>query len=148
MAQKKAYKNKLKFLAERMFVEEGLTAKAIADTLGVTEKTVGNWRKGIGEDQTWDDKRRQFLATPHNIKKLIAGELSNLVKGEKAELDMKAINDAIKALQSMTDETSTEVVYTVFKEFDNWMADQDPDVASQFLEWHKMFLLHKAQQEV
>jgi hypothetical protein len=47
----------------------------------------------------------------------------------------------------MSDETSTQVVFTVFREFDNWMAEQDPDVAAQFLEWHKLFLLHKAQQE-
>lgn len=147
MPTKKVYKTKLKFLAERMFVEEGMTAKAIAETLGVTEKTVGNWRKAEGEKTNWDDKRKSFLATPHNIKKLITDELSNLVKGERAELDMKAINDAIKALQSMDDETSTEVVFTVFREFDNWMADQDPEMASKFLEWHKLFLLHKAQLE-
>lgn len=148
MATKKVSRSKLKFLAERMFVEEGMTAKAISETLGVTEKTVGTWRKASGEKTNWDEKRKSFLATPHNIKRLITDELSNLVKGEEAELDMKAINDAIKALQSMDEETSTEVVFTVFREFDNWMADQDPDMASQFLEWHKLFLLHKAQLEV
>lgn len=148
MATKKVSRSKLKFLAERMFVEEGMTAKAISETLGVTEKTVGTWRRASGEKTNWDEKRKSFLATPHNIKRLITDELSNLVKGEKAELDMKAINDAIKALQSMDEETSTEVVFTVFREFDNWMADQDPDMAAQFLEWHKLFLLHKAQLEV
>jgi hypothetical protein len=61
---------------------------------------------------------------------------------------MKAINEAIRALQQMTSETSTEVVFTVFREFDNWMADQDPQMAITFLEWHKLFLLQKAQQEV
>ncbi|QSS96593.1 phage terminase small subunit-related protein [Psychroflexus sp. ALD_RP9] len=139
----KTAKSKLKSLAERMFIEDGMTAKAVAETIGVTEKTIGSWRR-IGN---WDDKRAQFLATPHNIKRQIANELSSLVNGEKSTLEMKAINDAIKALQSMSNETSTEVVFTVFREFDNWMADQDPDMATQFLEWHKLFLLHKAQQE-
>ncbi|MCG8894573.1 hypothetical protein G1K73_12555, partial [Tenacibaculum finnmarkense] len=75
-----------------------------------------------------------------------AKELSQLVEGKKAELDMKAIQAAIKALQDMADETSVEVVYTVFKEFDNWMAEQEPEIAISFLEWHKNYLLHKAQQ--
>lgn len=138
----------LRALAERMFVEDGMNAKAIANAVGVTEQTIGRWRKGVGKNaENWDEKRKKFLATPHNIKKLLSNELSNLVEGKDATLDMKAINDAIKAVQSMSDETSVEVVYTVFKEFDNWMAKQDPDVAISFLEWHKEFLLYKAQDE-
>jgi transposase len=137
-------KTKLKGLAERMFIEDGMTAKAVSETIGVTEKTIGNWRR----DGNWDDKRKTFLATPHNIKRQIANELSKLVSGEKGTLEMKAINEAIRALQQMTSETSTEVVFTVFREFDNWMADQDPQMAITFLEWHKLFLLQKAQQEV
>jgi len=144
---KRVNKSALKILAERMFVEEGMTAKAISEALGITEKTIGRWRKGVNGEPSWDDKRNKFLATPYNIKKLLSNELSNLVKGEKASLEMKAINDAIKAIQAMSDETSTQVVFTVFREFDNWMAEQDPDVAAQFLQWHKLFLLHKAQQE-
>lgn len=140
---KRTNKSALKTLAERMFVEEGMNAKSIAEAIGVTEKTVGRWRN----QDNWDEKREKYLATPYNIKRLLSDELANLVKGETPGLDMKAINDAIKAIQSISDETSTQVVFTVFREFDNWMAEQDPDVAAQFLEWHKLFLLHKAQQE-
>lgn len=148
MAQKRVNNAALAALAERMFVEDGMNAKAIANAVGVSEQTIGRWRKGIGKNsEDWDSKRKKFLATPHNIKKLLANELSNLVEGKEQNLDLKAINDAIKALQSMSDETSVEVVYTVFKEFDNWMAKQDPDTAVLFLEWHKEFLLHKAQME-
>ncbi|MCG8186695.1 hypothetical protein J2Q11_11825 [Tenacibaculum finnmarkense genomovar finnmarkense] len=137
----------IRAIAQRMFVEEGLNAKAIAIALDKTEQTIGRWRKGFGDNPiNWDEERKQFLATPHNIRKLIAKELSQLVEGKKAELDMKAIQAAIKALQNMADETSVEVVYTVFKEFDNWMAEQEPEIAISFLEWHKNYLLHKAQQ--
>lgn len=145
---KRVNKEALRALAERMFVEDGMNAKAIANALNTSEQTIGRWRKGVGKNtENWDEKRRKFLATPHNIKKLLSNELSNLVEGNEASLDMKAINDAIKAVQSMSDETSVEVVYTVFKEFDNWMSKQDPEIAILFLEWHKEFLLHKAQKE-
>lgn len=135
----------IRAIAQRMFVEDGYNAKAIAIAVDKTEQTIGRWRKGFGEAPiSWDEERKQFLATPHNIKKSIGKELAQLVEGKEATLNMKAIQAAIKALQGMGDETSIEVVYTVFKEFDNWMAEQDPETAISFLEWHKNYLLHKA----
>lgn len=130
-------------LAERMFVEEGLTAKAIADATDMSEQTIGRWRK----DGNWDEKRKQFLQAPQNIKKAITEELQRLTSGYEAQLDMKAINAAIKAQREISDEIGVQVVYSVFKEFDNWMASQDPEQAIKFLEWHKLFLINKAQQE-
>ena len=137
----------LRAMAERMFVEEGMTAKAIAATIDVTEQTVGRWRKGIQGDISWDDKRAQYLSAPHNIKKVLMNELTHLSKGGDATIDVKAIADVTKVISTLSDKANVQIVFTVFKEFDNWMTEQDPDVAIQFLEWHKMFLLHKAQNE-
>jgi hypothetical protein len=148
MAQKRTNNSTLMELARRMFVEEGMTAKAIAGTIEVTEQTIGKWRKGVGTNAiSWDEQRAQFLSAPHNIKKNLAKELTRLVEGGEATLDMGAINSAIKAIQSMSDETSVETVYSVFKEFDSWMSEQDPEMAVAFLEWHKLYLLHKAQNQ-
>lgn len=138
----------LRAMAERMFVEEGMTAKSIAAALEITEQTVGRWRKGIQGDISWDDKRTQFLSAPHNIKKVLMSELTHLSKGGDATLDVKAISDITKVISTLSDKANTQIVFTVFKEFDNWMAEQDPELAIQFLEWHKLFLLHKAQNEV
>ena len=137
----------LRAMAERMFVEEGMTAKAIAATIDVTEQTVGRWRKGIQGDIAWDDKRSQYLSAPHNIKKVLMNELTHLSKGGDATIDVKAIADVTKVISTLSDKANVQIVFTVFKEFDNWMTEQDPEVAIQFLEWHKMFLLHKAQNE-
>lgn len=137
----------LRAMAERMFVEEGMTAKAIAATIDVTEQTVGRWRKGIQGDISWDDKRSQYLSAPHNIKKVLMNELTHLSKGGDATIDVKAIADVTKVISTLSDKANVQIVFTVFKEFDNWMTEQDPEVAIQFLEWHKMFLLHKAQTE-
>lgn len=137
----------LRAMAERMFVEEGMTAKAIAATIDITEQTVGRWRKGIQGDISWDDKRSQYLSAPHNIKKVLMNELTHLSKGGDATIDVKAIADVTKVISTLSDKANVQIVFTVFKEFDNWMAEQDPEVAIQFLEWHKLFLLHKAQSE-
>lgn len=137
----------LRSLAEKMFVEEGMTAKAIAATIDVTEQTIGRWRKGIQGDISWDDKRNQFLSGPNNIKKVLMSELSGLASGKDATIDVKAISAVTKAIELLSDKVSAHIVMAVFKEFDSWMASQDPEQAIKMLEWHKMFLLVKAQQE-
>jgi hypothetical protein len=138
----------MRALAEKMFVEEGLTAKSIAAAVDVTEQTIGRWRKGIQGDITWDEKRQQYLSAPNNIKKVLMNELSSLAEGNQSKLDVKAITEVRKAMELLSSKLSAHIVMAVFKEFDSWMASQDPDTAISFLEWHKMFLLHKAQQEV
>ena len=137
----------LRALAEKMFVEEGMTAKAIAEVLGVTEQTVGRWRKGVQGDISWDEKRKQYLSAPNNIKKVLMKELGDLSEGKDATIDVKAISAVTKAIELLSDKVSAQIVMAVFKEFDSWMAVQDPEIAVSFLEWHKMFLLYKAQQE-
>jgi transposase len=138
----------LRGLAERMFVEEGMTAKAIGEAVGVTEQTVGRWRKGVGNNAIgWDEKRQHFLSAPHNIKKVLMTELNNLAQGQEATIDVKGLSDVSKVIAQLSDKVSTQIVFSVFREFDNWMAEQDPEVAVEFLEWHKLFLHHKATQE-
>lgn len=145
---KRTNNDQIRAMAERMFVEDGMTAKAIASATEKTEQTIGRWRKGIGENPiSWDDKRKEFLAAPHNIKKILMDELTKVAEGKDPEINVKAIADITKVIDSLSDKVSIQIVYTVFKEFDNWVAEQDPDIAISFLEWHKLFLLHKAQQE-
>ena len=130
-------------IAERMFIDQGATGKAIAEQLEVSEQTVSRWKK----DHNWDDRRRQTLTAPHKIKEILLQELENVAKGEKAKIDADALAKINKVIDTLTDKVSVQVVITVFKEFDNWMADQEPDMAISFLEWHKQFILHKATQE-
>lgn len=136
------FNEKIRRLAEKMFVEDSANAKTIAQTFDVTEQTIGRWRK----NGNWDEKRKDFLKTPLNIKNVLLNELLELTAGKEASLDMKAINAAIKAIHAISDEISIETIFSVFKEFDNWMAEQDPELAIKFLEWHKLYLLHKAKE--
>ncbi|MEQ3500607.1 DUF1804 family protein [Tenacibaculum sp. SSH1-16] len=145
---KRTNKETLRALAEKMFVEQGMTAKAIAEAIDVTQQTIGRWRKGHGENPiSWDEKRRSFLAAPHNIKKTLMDELTKVAEGKDASIDVKALASITRVIETLSDKVSVQIVYTVFREFDNWMAEQDPEIAVSFLEWHKLFLLHKAQQE-
>lgn len=145
--QQRTNNSLLKGLAERMYVEEGHTAKAISSAINISEQTISRWKKGIGNEISWDEKRRKQLTAPHNIKRLINEELARLTQGSEPTLDMKAIKDAIAAMQGISDDISAQVVYSVFREFDIWMSLQEPTKAIEIAEWHKQFLLHKAQQD-
>lgn len=132
-----------KVMAERMFVEDGMTAKSIAEQLDVSEQTLSKWRKGKEGEKTWDDKRAEMLASPHKIREILLKELILVAAGEKSKVDADALAKINKVIESLSDKISAQVVFSVFKEFDNWMADQDPKTAVLFTEWHKQFLLYK-----
>lgn len=133
-----AKKEVLQGSAEMMFIERGMTAKAIAELLNVTEKTVGAWRsKG-----KWDARRDELLASPHKIKELFMKELRSLADGNKATLDSDAISKLIKALAFISDQVNPRLVITVLKMLDEFIADYEPELANKNLEHHKRFILH------
>lgn len=132
-----------KVMAERMFVEDGMTAKAISEQLNVSEQTLSKWRK----DGRWEDRRAEMLAAPHKLRELLMKELKTVAEGGKSEIDADALSKINKVIEGLSDRVSVQLVFSVFKEFDNWMADQDPKTAVLFTEWHKQFLLYKMNQE-
>lgn len=136
-----------KVMAERMFVEDGMTAKAIAEQLELSEQTLSKWRKGKEGEKSWDDKRAEMLASPHKIREILIRELMIVAGGEKSLVDADALAKINKVIETLSDKISAQVVFSVFKEFDNWMADQDPKTAILFTEYHKQFILYKINQE-
>lgn len=132
-----------KVMAERMFVEDGMTAKAISEQLNVSEQTLSKWRK----DGRWDDRRAEMLAAPHKLRELLMKELKTVAEGGDSKIDADALSKINKVIEGLSDKVSVQLVFSVFKEFDNWMADQDPKTAVLFTEWHKQFLLYKMNQE-
>jgi hypothetical protein len=132
-----------KLIAERMFVEDGMSAKAISEMIEVSQVSLSKWRK----EGDWDNKRAQMLAAPHKLREILMKELKTIAEGGKSNVDADALAKVNKVIETMSDRISVQIVFSVFKEFDNWMADQDPKTAIQFTEWHKQFLLYKINQE-
>lgn len=132
-----------KALAERMFVEDGMTAKAIAEHLDISEQTLVKWRR----EERWDDKRAEMMAAPHKLKEILMRELKNIAEGGDSIIDADALAKISKVIESLSGRISVQTIVSVFKEFDNWMADQDPKTAVTFLEYHKQFLMYRINQE-
>ncbi len=134
---------KKKELAERLFIEDGMKGKEIALELTVAEATITRWRKA-GD---WDNRRAQALAAPHKIKEILLKELQNVAEGNASKINADALAKIGKVLDSISGKVSVQVVMTVFKEFDNWLSVQDPAKAVIFTEYHKRFILYKAEME-
>lgn len=134
---------KKKELAERLFIVDGMTGKAIAVDLEISEATVTRWRKA----DNWDRRKAEAVAAPHKIKETLLKELQNLASGEKSKIDADALAKISKVIDTVSGKTSVQVVITVFKEFDDWMSQQDPQLAIKFTEFHKQFILYKASME-
>lgn len=132
-------KDKLEGFAEHLFINEGMSQKAIAEYLGVTEKTIGNW-KNAGK---WEEKRMLIIAAPHRIKTTLLAEFEKVAKGEETNIDADALSKIAKAIESLDDKVSVQLILSVFKEFDTWMVDQEPQFAVKFTEYHRKFILHK-----
>lgn len=124
--------------AEMMFIELGYNAKTIAETLGVTEKTVGSWRaKG-----NWDKRRDELLASPHKLRELLIQEMRSITQGNPASFDSDALSKISKVAESFKGKITPQIVLTVIKMLDDYLADTDPALANANLDAHRKFIIH------
>jgi hypothetical protein len=141
---KKLPRHKLYGDAETLFVEQGLTCKAICETLNrkISEISLSKWRS----DYEWDSKREEFISSPYKIREILMRELSNIAAGGEPTIKADSLLKIQKVFASFEkSSTSIPVVISVFKEFDNWMTENDPELAVKFTDFHKKYLHHLAQ---
>ena len=145
MAKKQRTKGeleRLRAIAEDMFIRLGKTGREIADALDITEQTVSTWRKGREGERSWDDRKRDLQLTPVKLKELLLNEAQKIVKNEGSTINADQLSKIMSAIDKLDRNVNPRVVMTVFQLFDNFMADTNPEMAVKFLEYHKMFLQH------
>ncbi|OSZ79281.1 hypothetical protein CAP35_13795 [Chitinophagaceae bacterium IBVUCB1] len=124
--------------AEIMFVNYQMTAKAIAETLNITEKTIGDWRAKGG----WDAKRDEFFASPLKIRQLLLTEMKRIAEGEPASIDADSLSKIVKAFEATSDKLSPPIIVAAMQMLDNFMAEYNPELAVQCLDAHRAFIQH------
>ena len=130
-------------IAEDMYIRLGLTGREIAENLGVTEQTVSRWKKGREGERSWDDRRTESSLTPLKIKETLLKEAEKLAKGEESGVKADQLSKIMAAIDQLDKKINVRTVMDVFREFDNWMAEQDPAVAVGFTRYHKLFLQYR-----
>lgn len=134
-------KHKLYAAAESCFIDQGMTCAAIAKQLGLREATLSEWRKAM----RWDDMRKTALSAPSKIRELLLTEMQNISSGGKAAIDTDGLSKVAKALQYFDGKVSLSVVIAVLKEVDNYIVEVSPQEAAKIVDYHRMFITHRAQ---
>lgn len=135
-------------IAEDMYIRLSLNGREIAKNLGVTEPTVSKWKKGREGEPSWDDRKKEAQLTPLKIKELLVGEAYKVSKGETSTINSDQISKLMAAIDRLDKKINVRTVMDVFREFDNWMADQEPATAILFTKFHKLFLQYRINLEV
>lgn len=136
-------KHRLYNVAETLFVEQGMTCAAIAGELSIREATLSEWRNGM----KWDEQRQRHLSTPGVIRQMLLEAMERVAKGEKSKIDTDALSKIGKALTYFDGKVALNIVISVFKDFNYFMADHHPHKAVDFLKYIKQFIHERAKAE-
>lgn len=135
--------DKKREIAEDMYIRLGMNGREIAEQLNVTEQTVSRWKKGRDGEKSWDDRKTEASLTPVKIKELLLQEAYKVAKGEASTINSDQISKLMAAIDRLDKKINARTVMDVFREFDNWMAEQEPATAILFTRFHKLFLQYR-----
>ena len=63
--------------------------------------------------------------------------------GQESNVKADQLSKIMSAIDQLDKKINVRTVMDVFREFDNWMAEQEPAQAIQFTRWHKLFLQYR-----
>lgn len=136
----KAELERLRDLAEDMYIRQGKTGREIADLLDISEQTISGWKKGREGEKSWDDRKRDAQLTPIKLKETLMDEADWIAKGNKPRIDADALSKVMKGIFGLDKTVNPRVVMSVFQGFDNYMAEINPEKAVEFTDYHKLYL--------
>jgi len=124
--------------AEIMFIELGNNAKTIAEAFDLTEQTVGRWRA----KHNWDQRRDEVFASPHKLREILLKEMRWIADGNDPRFDTDALSKVNKVFEGFGSKITPQIVMSVMKMLDEWLADSNPQLANANLDSHKKFIMH------
>lgn len=136
----KAELERLRDLAEDMYIRQGKTGREIADLLDVSEQTISGWKKGREGEKSWDDRKRDAQLTPVKLKETLMTEAQNIATGAGSNINADQLSKVMKAINDLDKTVNPRVVMAVFQGFDNYMAEINPEKAIEFTDYHKLYL--------
>ncbi len=140
---------RLKQLAEHLYLADSqIIIKALAEKVGVTEKTLSKWAK----DGKWNDKRTSLLTTKNNQLSFLYGQLKNLNQAIADRKDNpfasnKEADTIIKltaGIKNLETETSLGDIIQTAKEFIDYVSESDYEKAKEITKLFDGFINYKA----
>lgn len=130
--------DKLRDQAEDCIIRLGMSGRATAELLDISEQTISKWRT----DGKWDERKEMAELTPVKLKETLMLEATNIANGEKSKIDADALSKVMKAIDRLDKTVNPRVVASVLKTLDNFIVDHDPEFAIEATKYHKLFLQH------
>ena len=138
VAQKKEW-------AEMLYMQNQLSQKEIAVKVGVTEKTITQWK----EKYCWEQLRKSLLTTKGEILRFLYNVLDKLkqkIESEDGIGDSKMADMVVKytaSIKSLETETSISVLMEAGMQFHKFMQSVDPAKALEVLNNYDAFIKEK-----
>jgi hypothetical protein len=132
-------KDEKRLEAEKLYVKNGLSCSAIAESLGVNEGTVYRWKAEAaskGEAADWDSQRRVYNMSPREMFAIYAETVKSWIaqihKTPELLSDGK-IADAIAKHVSVLQKLDTRSQYLgvaldLIKTANQWLAENQPEI--------------------
>lgn len=148
-------KDNARTTAEDLYIYLSYTQKEIAERVGVSERTVSNWK----HKYEWDVRKKARSRTKAALQGL-GEELGVLfleqqikkahAQGEDAEIkpgDIDALNKLGTALQKIAGSDTPEMYMTVFDAFMDWLRSRNLQLAKELSDYTREFLVAKVKQD-
>lgn len=136
--------DKKRQLAERFYITDGLPDHQVCELADIKQKTLWTWKKGRKGELPWGERRQLVISAPHKIKELILEDMERVANGEKPKINADTLVKMSKTLETIDKGVNVQTVISVLKEFDNWLSETNPELASKAVDFHKKFIHFKA----
>ena len=131
-----------KKLAEQLFVHNDMDGKEVAQQIGVTEKTISNWRT-VGH---WDNLRSAKTLTKDNLVRNLYEQaylITERAKEANKTLTSAETDQLVKiatSIEKLDKKHSLQLVIQVFKNFNNYVKQVDLDFAKVLTDMQRKYL--------
>lgn len=123
-------KNQKLYLAKALYCESTLTRKAIAEQVGVTEKTLRKWI----DENNWDDLKNTRSITRESLLQAEYAQLeaiNKIIAEEMNGVPSKHLSDAKGVIRKNIEALSSTPLFKyveAFDDFTNWLLKNKPDL--------------------
>lgn len=140
--------NKKRIIAESLYINEGFTAKEISDILEISVQSISAWKKGRENEKSWDDRRQDNNSAPHRIKEALYSEMASILEGNEPTISADAVVKLSKAIDYMDKKINIPTISTVFKNFNTWLVEHEPQLAIETSKQHLRYLRYISESEL
>lgn len=129
-------------LAERLYVQTGMSQKEIAADLDVSEKSLSKW-KTEGE---WDLLKAATSTGPAHLVKCLLEENQGIVddaRKERRRIDSKEADIIAKnavTIERLSSKHNLVAVIDVFTAYNKWLVEINPSLAGQNTDFQRKYL--------